>query len=108
MKKCSWFIGGIIGLATYLGYRFLLIPLFQDIEFISGILDGLLLIVTIPLIVVFSYIGFGLDMFLNTDMGAQTLETLPWGNAFMLMFTGVYFFGIGALVGWLISRRRSS
>ena len=88
-----WFKGGITSLLIYLLINFLI----QE-KFLSEILSAILLIFSIPLLIFYAYIGFGIDMIFNTGIGYESLGMFPQGIIFMKVSSIIYFFFVGVII----------
>ena len=100
LKVPLWFKGGIISLLIFL-LNFLINPFFEQIRttsigfIIVEIINAPILILSIPLYIIYSYIGFFLDMIFQTGIGYESLSVFPLGIIFMKVFSIVYFFSLG-------------
>ena len=100
-KYTSEIKGGISSLSFFLLMIYIIIPAVDLIRGISTghviaeIINAPLLILSIPLYILYSYIGFGLDAIFNTGIGYESLGVFPLGIIFMEVFDILYFFFIG-------------
>ena len=80
-----WVKGGIASLSLYLLMRFVINPLLDSMRISSGghiiteIINAPILIVSIPLLFLYSIIGFGLDAVFHTGIGYESLNAFPLG-----------------------------
>ena len=103
-KVLSEFKGGIISLSFFLLMTYLIIPALDLIRItdighiIAEIINAPFLILSIPLYIFYSYIGFGLDAIFNTGVGYESLGMFTLGILFMKVFSAIYFFFVGVIV----------
>ncbi|MCK5629560.1 MAG: hypothetical protein KAI26_02990 [Nanoarchaeota archaeon] len=102
-----WVKGGIASLSLYLLMRFVINPLLDSMRIssaghiITEIINAPILIVSIPLLFLYSIIGFGLDAVFHTGIGYESLNAFPLGIIFMEVFNLFYFFFIGVFIVWI-------
>ena len=100
-KNSSEIKGGIISLSFFLFMTYFIIPSLDLLRVtasgyvIAEIINAPLLILSIPLYIFYSYIGFGLDAIYNTGVGYESLSVFLLGIIFMKVFNIFYFFFVG-------------
>ncbi|PIR94620.1 hypothetical protein COT97_00510 [Candidatus Falkowbacteria bacterium CG10_big_fil_rev_8_21_14_0_10_39_11] len=102
-KIPTWFYGGLVSLLI-IGLLYYFNSIVQDRglvgsveQTLAAIVQGIFLIVTIPLYIVFSYIGFALDAILHTGVGYESLGVFASGILFIKIVSVIYYFAFGAL-----------
>jgi len=99
-----WFKGGIFGLSIFLLISVVISPLLESIRtspvghMMAEVISAPILIASIPLLILYSYIGFFLDAIFNTGVGYESLAVFPLGVIFMKVFSFIYFFLIGVFI----------
>ena len=103
-KIALWIKGGITSLSFFLLMTYVISPLLNSIKastlrnIIAEIINAPFLIISIPLFIVYSLIGFGLDAIFNTEIGYESLSLFPIGVIFMEIFSIIYFFMVGVFI----------
>ncbi|MEA3514354.1 MAG: hypothetical protein U9R34_02680 [Nanoarchaeota archaeon] len=102
-----WVKGGITTLSLYLLMRFVINPLLDSMRtssashIITEIINAPILIISIPLLFLYSIIGFGLDAVFHTGIGYESLNAFPIGIIVMEVFNLFYFFFVGVFIVWI-------
>jgi hypothetical protein len=113
MRKIpTWLKGGIISLLIYQMDLVVILPFLETIQSsvfgyaISEIIAAPFLIVSIPLYIFYSYLGFLLEAIYHTQMGYESLSLFPAGVIFMKIFSALYFFFVGVVIVKICSKIR--
>lgn len=111
-KPPEWLKGGIIATIIFLALYFVILPLLEAysstpaIKILLEIINGALLIIQIPILIIYSYTGFLVDAIYNTGIGYESLSIFPAGILFMKILAITYFFFLGALIGKICGIRK--
>ncbi|HIG95093.1 MAG TPA: hypothetical protein HA283_03205 [Nanoarchaeota archaeon] len=94
-----WFKGGCLSSLFYILITFL-ISHFDSIKenILVRIITVPLLILSLPLLILYAYIGFAIDLIFNTGVGYESLGMFPQGIIFMKISSIIYFFFVGVLI----------
>lgn len=110
-KIPTWIKGGIISLCFFLIMTYIISPLLDPIRvsssghIIAEIINAPFLILSIPLFIIYSFIGFFLEAIFDTGIGYESLSLFPVGVIFMKIFSPVYFFMVGVFVVQIYKKR---
>ena len=112
-SKPIWLRGGLISLLSVI---ILLLVYIITQSFVEGnLIDKPALfpifipifIISAPLLGVLAFLGFFVDFLFHTGAGYMSLQTLPGGQAIILVIVIAYYFLIGALIGLIIGKIKS-
>ena len=112
-SKSYWLRGGItsLGIVTIM---FLIPFIFDKLvgnltvkHYLYEIIYIPLLFISLPLIMLLSYLGFFTDSIFHTGAGYMSLQSYPIGQVITFIIAIAYYFLIGALIGLVIGKMKS-